>query len=119
MKRKGPRGDDATEPPSKFKSKFPEENPEAILAVEDDFIFRDGLRLVKPYFFDYFASVKRRWAGKSIADVFSSEFGSRSREYYEEAIKLVSRPAIDVEAQQYASSHESLATNLQRVFHSP
>jgi 23S rRNA-/tRNA-specific pseudouridylate synthase len=51
-----------------------------------DFVVRDGLRYCKPYFFDYFAHVKNRWAGLTLLELFCKEFDGRTREYYTAAI---------------------------------
>ncbi|KAL3150410.1 hypothetical protein ABBQ32_000248 [Trebouxia sp. C0010 RCD-2024] len=53
----------------------------------DDYIRVKGLRLVKPYYFDFLCSVKKRWLGMTIIDVFSEEFASRPRSYYEQAFE--------------------------------
>ena len=42
---------------------------------------------VKPYYFDFSCSVKRRQAGKSVIDIFLTEFAARNREYYEQAFR--------------------------------
>jgi len=51
-----------------------------------DYVFQDGLRYARPYFFDYYAYVKTRWHGLSLLELFCSEFKGRSREYYTQAI---------------------------------
>lgn len=53
----------------------------------EDYIFYDGKRMVRPYYFEFIAHVKKRWAGKKIVDVFSHEFRQRPYEYYVEAVK--------------------------------
>jgi tRNA pseudouridine synthase 9 len=40
---------------------------------------------VRPYYFDYFAFVKTRWAGRGLIELFTAEFQGRPREYYEAA----------------------------------
>ncbi|KAK4362746.1 hypothetical protein RND71_017987 [Anisodus tanguticus] len=52
-----------------------------------DYIFRNGIRYVKPYYFEFISHVKNRWAGKTIVDLFSDEFKGRPRDYYESAVK--------------------------------
>lgn len=42
-------------------------------AKADDYITVNGLRLVKPYYFDFLCSVKKRWLGMTIIDVFSED----------------------------------------------
>ncbi|XP_019417834.1 PREDICTED: RNA pseudouridine synthase 7 isoform X2 [Lupinus angustifolius] len=52
-----------------------------------DYIFRNGIRYVKPYYFEFIAHVKNRWAGKTIVDLFADEFKGRPYEYYVSAVK--------------------------------
>ncbi|KAL6634451.1 hypothetical protein ACP70R_027122 [Stipagrostis hirtigluma subsp. patula] len=52
-----------------------------------DYIFRNGRRYVRPYYFEFISHVKNRWAGKTIVDLFTDEFKGRSREYYVRAVK--------------------------------
>ncbi|KAK3158031.1 hypothetical protein QOZ80_2AG0131960 [Eleusine coracana subsp. coracana] len=52
-----------------------------------DYIFRNGRRYVRPYYFEFISHVKNRWAGKTIVDLFTDEFKGRSREYYVCAVK--------------------------------
>ncbi|KAH9293099.1 hypothetical protein KI387_000796, partial [Taxus chinensis] len=44
-------------------------------------------RMVLPYYFEFIAHVKKRWAGKNVVDLFSHEFRQRPYEYYVEAVK--------------------------------
>lgn len=43
--------------------------------------------MVRPYNFDFFASVKRRWAGKTLLELFLHEFPGRDAAYYTKAIE--------------------------------
>ncbi|XP_059642965.1 RNA pseudouridine synthase 7 isoform X2 [Cornus florida] len=52
-----------------------------------DYIFRNGVRYVKPYYFEFISHVKNRWAGKTIVDLFAEEFKGRPYEYYVSAVK--------------------------------
>ncbi|MED6148717.1 hypothetical protein PIB30_055485 [Stylosanthes scabra] len=52
-----------------------------------DYVFRNGIRYVKPYYFEFIAHVKNRWAGKTIVDLFAQEFKGRPYEYYVNAVK--------------------------------
>ncbi|XP_052183542.1 RNA pseudouridine synthase 7 [Diospyros lotus] len=52
-----------------------------------DYIFRDGVRYVKPYYFEFICHVKNRWAGKTIVDLFAEEFKGRPYDYYVSAVK--------------------------------
>mmetsp|Transcript_30976 Transcript_30976/g.87755 ORF Transcript_30976/g.87755 Transcript_30976/m.87755 type:complete len:457 (-) Transcript_30976:469-1839(-) len=63
----------------------PVEDPSTAIRQED-FIIQDGIRLVKPYYFDFIANVKQRWSDKTLVDLFSEEFPQCPRSYYEEAV---------------------------------
>lgn len=52
-----------------------------------DYVVRQGLRMVRPYYFDFKCYVKKRWEGKSVIDIFSTEFPARERSYYESAFE--------------------------------
>ncbi|KAK4486162.1 hypothetical protein RD792_008830 [Penstemon davidsonii] len=52
-----------------------------------DYVFRDGIRYVKPYYFEFISHAKNRWAGKTIVDLFADEFKGRHRDYYVSAVK--------------------------------
>lgn len=54
---------------------------------ETSYYFEGGLRKVCPYYFDFKTYCKGRWIGKSLLEVFKSEFRSESIEYYEKAVK--------------------------------
>ncbi|XP_047160683.1 RNA pseudouridine synthase 7 isoform X5 [Vigna umbellata] len=47
-----------------------------------DYVFRNGIRFVRPYYFEFIAHVKNRWAGKTIVDLFAEEFKGRPYDYY-------------------------------------
>ncbi|XP_073225365.1 RNA pseudouridine synthase 7 isoform X2 [Cicer arietinum] len=55
--------------------------------LPQDYIFRNGTRYVRPYYFEFIAHVKNRWAGKTIVDLFAEEFKGRPYEYYVSAVK--------------------------------
>ncbi|CAL9192116.1 RNA pseudouridine synthase 7-like isoform X1 [Musa acuminata AAA Group] len=52
-----------------------------------DYIFRNGRRYVRPYYFEFISHAKKRWAGKTIVDLFAEEFKGRSYDYYVSAVK--------------------------------
>lgn len=52
-----------------------------------DYIFRNGRRHVRPYYFEFISHVKNRWAGKTIVDLFTEEFKGRPYDYYVSAVK--------------------------------
>lgn len=54
---------------------------------ETSYYFEGGLRKVQPYYFDFKTYCKGRWIGKSLFEVFKSEFRAESIEYYEKAAK--------------------------------
>lgn len=45
-------------------------------------IFGVGLRKVRPYYYKYQAFAKGRWMGRSLIEVFATEFRDQSRAYY-------------------------------------
>ncbi|XP_061650578.1 RNA pseudouridylate synthase domain-containing protein 2 [Phyllopteryx taeniolatus] len=55
---------------------------------ETSYYFEDGLRKVHPYYFDFKTYCKGRWVGKSLLEVFESEFRAESIEYYQSAVKV-------------------------------
>lgn len=52
------------------------------IAPDPLYYFEDGLRKVYPYYFTYNTFCKERWRGKSLLEVFSTEFRDRPIEYY-------------------------------------
>ncbi|XP_068436515.1 pseudouridylate synthase RPUSD2 isoform X2 [Clinocottus analis] len=54
---------------------------------ETSYYFEGGLRKVYPYYFDFKTYCKGRWIGKSLLEVFKSEFRAESIEYYQQAAK--------------------------------
>ncbi|KAJ9676566.1 hypothetical protein PVL29_021869 [Vitis rotundifolia] len=52
-----------------------------------DYIFRNGKRHVRPYYFEFISHVKNRWAGKTIVDLFTEEFKGRPYDYYVNAVQ--------------------------------
>ncbi|XP_039992637.1 RNA pseudouridylate synthase domain-containing protein 2 isoform X2 [Xiphias gladius] len=55
--------------------------------TETSYYFEGGLRKVRPYYFDFRTYCKGRWIGKSLLEVFKSEFRAESIEYYQRAAK--------------------------------
>eukprot|EP01065_Artemidia_motanka_P033661 TRINITY_DN4067_c6_g1_i1.p1 TRINITY_DN4067_c6_g1~~TRINITY_DN4067_c6_g1_i1.p1 ORF type:complete len:451 (+),score=97.76 TRINITY_DN4067_c6_g1_i1:105-1457(+) len=53
----------------------------------EDYEFKDGLRLVKPYWHNFTVHVKGRWVGMTVLDMFCTDFTHQTRDYYEKAIK--------------------------------
>lgn len=54
---------------------------------ETSYYFEGGLRKVHPYYFDFKTYCKGRWVGKSLLEVFKSEFRAESIDYYQKAAK--------------------------------
>ena len=50
-----------------------------------DYVTVGGVRLVRPYAFDFVCHVKQRQAGLDVVEAFAREFPGRPRSYYEEA----------------------------------
>ena len=48
--------------------------------------YEGGLRRIKPYHWTYNTWVKERWRGRTIMEVFESEFRDRPKEYYQQCI---------------------------------
>ena len=42
--------------------------------MEDEYIFPDGFRVVRPYVHEFEVQVKGRWIGQSVLDMFCTEF---------------------------------------------
>ncbi len=59
-----------------------------------EFVLRNGLRLVKPYYHVYRTTVKGRWFGRTALQIFTDEFRNYDREHYlkrilEDDIKVI------------------------------
>lgn len=54
---------------------------------ETSYYFEGGLRKVYPYYFDFKTYCKGRWIGKTLLDVFKSEFRAEPIEFYEKAAR--------------------------------
>lgn len=55
--------------------------------AETSYYFEGGLRKVYPYYFDFTTYCKGRWIGKTLLEVFKSEFRAHSLDYYNKAVK--------------------------------
>lgn len=66
------------------------------------YYFEGGLRRVQPYFWTYNTYCKERWRGRTLIDVFESEFRDRPPEYYR---KSMESGAIHVNGQQVGPDH--------------
>lgn len=54
---------------------------------ETSYYFDGGLRKVHPYYFEFKTYCKGRWIGKTLLEVFKSEFRAESIDYYQKAAK--------------------------------
>ncbi|CAL9686474.1 unnamed protein product [Knipowitschia caucasica] len=68
---------------------------------ETTYYFENGLRKVRPYYHDFKTYCKGRWIGKTLMEVFKSEFRAESMEYYQRAaeegrIRLNDTPVKDL-----------------------
>ncbi|XP_037602639.1 RNA pseudouridylate synthase domain-containing protein 2 [Sebastes umbrosus] len=68
---------------------------------EASYYFEGGLRKVYPYYYDFKTYCKGRWIGKSLLEVFETEFRCESIEYYQRAagegrIRLNDTPVEDL-----------------------
>ncbi|CAH1233487.1 RPUSD2 [Branchiostoma lanceolatum] len=59
-----------------------------VMFNETSSYIENGLRKVQPYFFTFEAFAKGRWLGRTVMDIFSSEFRAHPPEHYEKAIKM-------------------------------
>uniref|UniRef100_A0A8C2D6E8 RNA pseudouridine synthase domain containing 2 n=1 Tax=Cyprinus carpio TaxID=7962 RepID=A0A8C2D6E8_CYPCA len=55
--------------------------------TETSYYFESGLRKVYPYYFAFTTYCKGRWIGKTLLEVFKSEFRAESLDYYKKAAK--------------------------------
>ncbi|XP_066540237.1 RNA pseudouridylate synthase domain-containing protein 2 [Hoplias malabaricus] len=55
--------------------------------TETSYYFEGGLRKVYPYYFDFTTYCKGRWVGKTLLEVFNSEFRAEPLDYYKKAVK--------------------------------
>ncbi|RPA79795.1 pseudouridine synthase [Ascobolus immersus RN42] len=73
--------------PKKTRAERKKLNPLRSEKYTPEYVFEDGLRRVKPYYFTFNTFCKERWRDRTLVDVFQSEFRDRPIEYYEQAIK--------------------------------
>jgi 23S rRNA-/tRNA-specific pseudouridylate synthase len=45
------------------------------------------VRWIQPYFYTFTTHAKARWVGRTVLDIYTTEFGSYPRDYYEAAIR--------------------------------
>ncbi|KAJ1658547.1 DRAP deaminase, partial [Dispira simplex] len=69
------------------RKKRAEEEPTPLNMDDVEYYFENGLRKVKPYIFCYSTFVKGRWQGRSLLNVFTTEFRDQEPAYYLRAIE--------------------------------
>ncbi|KAG0051269.1 hypothetical protein BGZ83_003903 [Gryganskiella cystojenkinii] len=72
--------------PKKQKKRVDLVKPEDDLK-DAEYFFENDLRKIYPYFFKYQTYAKGRWLGRTLIEVFNTEFRDRDNEFYERAIK--------------------------------
>ncbi|KAK1363296.1 Pseudouridine synthase [Heracleum sosnowskyi] len=77
-----------------------------------DYIFNNGVRYVRPYYFEFISHAKKRWAGKTIVDLFTDEFKGRPRDYY---VSAVESGRIQVEGKTVPTSY--IVRSSQKISH--
>ncbi|KAJ2066547.1 DRAP deaminase [Coemansia sp. S2] len=63
-----------------------QKDEEASMTVDDIYFEEGGLQRIHPYFFKFTTYAKGRWVGRTIYELFCSEFRDRTPAYYESAI---------------------------------
>ncbi|KAG4155436.1 hypothetical protein ERO13_D03G113100v2 [Gossypium hirsutum] len=86
MKRDRDEAEEGNEERNKRKMEIVWQTP-AHPAQKQDYVFHNGKRHVRPYYFEFVSHVNKRWEGKTIVDLFAQEFRGRSRDYYVSAVK--------------------------------
>lgn len=54
--------------------------------LPEPYYIEDDLRKIRPYYYTYNTFCKERWRGRTLIDVFQTEFRDRPAEYYREAM---------------------------------
>eukprot|EP01138_Halocafeteria_seosinensis_P001127 gb/GECG01001153.1/.p1 GENE.gb/GECG01001153.1/~~gb/GECG01001153.1/.p1 ORF type:complete len:623 (+),score=68.55 gb/GECG01001153.1/:1-1869(+) len=85
---------------------------------EDVMFYRDffGLLRVQGYFFTYHCNVKKRWIGRNLFDIFTTDFGRHSEKYVDKAL---SKGAFCVEfkGKRSRGTHQTQCRDSQVVYH--
>ncbi|KAK3086101.1 hypothetical protein FSP39_013580 [Pinctada imbricata] len=61
-------------------------NPGFMDFSETEYYFENGLRKVYPYYYEFSCYAKGRWQGRTVLNVFESEFLQQTDEYYKNGI---------------------------------
>lgn len=70
------------EPKNRLRQSTKVLNSELLEGADYELDHEKGLRRVKPYYFTFKTYVKGRWCGKSLVEVFTTEFRDRDTDYY-------------------------------------
>eukprot|EP01105_Mastigella_eilhardi_P009224 TRINITY_DN2191_c0_g1_i3.p1 TRINITY_DN2191_c0_g1~~TRINITY_DN2191_c0_g1_i3.p1 ORF type:complete len:404 (+),score=69.12 TRINITY_DN2191_c0_g1_i3:86-1297(+) len=76
------------EEPARKRARTPEggkQKPDVVpdcQMAETEYFFKDSLRCVRPYYHTFTVSAKRRWLGRTLLDVFTTEFIGHDEQYY-------------------------------------
>lgn len=70
------------EPKNRLRQSTKVLNSELLAGADYELDYEKGLRRVKPYYFTFKTYVKGRWCGKSLVEVFTTEFRDRDTDYY-------------------------------------
>lgn len=54
---------------------------------EEEYYFQNGMRKVYPYYFNFTTYAKPHWLGRTLLDVYSTEFGNESPDNYKKLIE--------------------------------
>lgn len=54
---------------------------------EEEYYFQNGLRKVYPYYFNFTTFAKPHWVGRTLLDVYTTEFGTESPDNYKKLIE--------------------------------
>ncbi|PVV02633.1 hypothetical protein BB560_002910 [Smittium megazygosporum] len=68
-------------------SSNPAQKSDASAEQKPTYTIENGLRKVAPYWYRYIAHAKERWFGRTVLEVFSSEFKGKDSSYYSQAIQ--------------------------------
>ncbi|CDK24825.1 unnamed protein product [Kuraishia capsulata CBS 1993] len=58
------------------------------MATPPQFIWENGLRKVVPYYYTDSVRTKGRWVGRTVYDVFTTEFRNKTEDYYVSRVNL-------------------------------
>ncbi len=85
-------------------------------SIEPEYFFENDLRKLKPYYFEYRTFAKQRWLGRSLLDVFRSEFRDRPAEYYIQAFKkeMITVDGAPVDAEHIVKNSQVICHKLHR-----